>query len=115
MMLISTTALERKPEIATKALQAMLDAETFVTAHPQETLAITAKFLKVEPASIDGILSNFKARIALSQSLLVLLESEARWAIRSGLESRTAIPDYLTLFHTESLSKLRPEAVTIIR
>lgn len=115
VMLISAAALERKPEIATKALQAMLDAETFVTAHPQETLAITAKFLKVEPASIEGILSNFKARIALSQSLLVLLESEARWAIRSGLESRTAIPDYLTLFHTESLSKLRPEAVTIIR
>lgn len=115
VMLIRDSTLKRNPQIAAKALGAMLDAETFVTAHPRETLAITAKFLQVEPSSIEGVLSDFKARVALSQSLLVLLESEARWAIRSSLVSEKAVPDYLSLFHTESLRDLHPEAVTVVR
>lgn len=115
VMVMRKDTLEKRPQIAFKALQAMLDAEAFVASHPRETYAIVANRLQVDPGNVEGALAGFRPNVALSQSLLVLLESEARWAIKAKLTDRTAVPDYLGLIDVDDLRRIRPEAVTIVR
>lgn len=115
VMVIRQDVLERNPRIALKALRAMLDAQTYIEGHPRETVVIMARRLKIDPREADTMLSDFKTNVALSQSLLVLLESEARWAMKNGLAERKDMPDYLNLMDADDLKKLKPEAVTIVR
>ena len=115
LMLIRQDILERSPQVALKALRAMLDAERYASTHPGETAAILARRLKIDPREVKEALAGLKPNVTLSQSLLVLLESEARWAIKTGLTDRTEMPDYLNLIDVDDLKKLKPEVVTIIR
>jgi len=115
IMVIRQDLLERNPRVALKALRAMLDAENYATAHPEETAAIMARRLKDDPREVEEILADFKPNVSLSQSVLILLESEARWAIETGLTDRKEIPDYLNLIDVNDLRRLKPEVVTIIR
>ncbi|HET7832462.1 MAG TPA: NrtA/SsuA/CpmA family ABC transporter substrate-binding protein [Gallionella sp.] len=115
LMLIRQDVLEKNPRIARKALHAMLDAESYAASHPAETAATVAKQLKVAPQEIERILPGLKPNVTLSQSLLVLLEAEARWAVKTGLTERKEVPDYLELIDVNDLKRLKPEVVTIIR
>lgn len=114
IMLISRQALDRKPRLCGKLLAAMLDAEAYAAAHPRDAAAIAARRLGIGPAEAEALLMSLKAQVSLPQSLLVLLESEARWAIRAGLVAAAEVPNYLTLIHAEGLKHLRPESVTLI-
>jgi len=115
VMVMRQDTLEKTPRIAYKALRAMLDAQAFVESHPMETAAIMASRLKVGHRDAAEMLPDLKPNVSLSQSLLVLLESEARWAIKSGLTDRKEVPDYLSLIYVNELKRLKPEVVTIIR
>lgn len=115
LMMIRQDLLEKEPRVARKALRAMLDAESFATTHPEETVTILVRRLKLSQQDAGAMLADFKPIVSLSQSLLVLLESEARWAITDGLSARKDVPDYLDLIDLDDLGMLRPEAVTIIR
>ncbi|HEX5338028.1 MAG TPA: NrtA/SsuA/CpmA family ABC transporter substrate-binding protein [Gallionella sp.] len=115
LMVMRQDSLEKQPGVALKALRAMLDAEAYITAHPEDAAAIMARRLKIEASSVEEIFPDFKPNVALSQSLLVLLESEARWAIKNGLTDRKEMPDYLNLIDVDDLKKFKPEAVTIFR
>ncbi len=115
LMLIRLDTFEKNPRVARKALRAMLDAENYVKAHPRETAAYMARKLKIDPTEVEEILHDLTPSVSLSQSLLVLLESEARWAIKTGLTNRRKVPDYLNLIDVDDLKRLKPEVVTIIR
>ncbi len=115
LMVTRQDLIEKRPKVALKALRAMLDAERYAAAHPEETAAIMARRLKITPREVEETLPDLKPNVTLSQSLLVLLESEARWAIKAGLTDREEVPDFLNLIDVDDLKRLRPEAVTIVR
>lgn len=115
VMVMRQEIVEKSPRIVRKALQAMLDAESYVASHPVEATAILARRLKVAPREIEDIFPDIKPNVSLSQSLLVLLESEARWAMKTGLTDRNEVPDYLNLIDVNDLKRLKPEVVTIVR
>lgn len=52
--------------------------------------------------------------VALEQSLLLLLEDQARWANEEGL-AVGPVPDYLELIHLGGLLELAPHRVSVIR
>ncbi|MBS1189363.1 MAG: ABC-type nitrate/sulfonate/bicarbonate transport system, substrate-binding protein [Rhodocyclaceae bacterium] len=115
IMVMRQDILERNPRIAAKALRAMLDAQAFVAAHPRETAAIMARRLRIPPEEADRMLPDLQPNVSLSQPLLTLLESEARWAVKHGLVDRREVPDYLSLIDVNDLKGLRPAVVTIVR
>ena len=57
----------------------------------------------------------FTFEISLDQSLLINIESEARWAINNNLTDATEVPNYLDYIYLDALEEVRPNAVTIIR
>ena len=108
------TLLNERPAAVSAILKALLEAETFVASSPVEAMAITAEALGAPPADIKQIWPTLKLHLRLEQALLLLLESQSRWAIRNGYSSAQEVPDFMQYIHTAPLKQLRADAVTLI-
>jgi NitT/TauT family transport system substrate-binding protein len=53
--------------------------------------------------------------VSLDQALLLALEDESQWAIKSGLTNAKKVPNYLDFIHLDGLQAVKPEAVRIVR
>jgi NitT/TauT family transport system substrate-binding protein len=97
-----------------RLFQALALGETFIKHNQEESLAIIAKWLKLDQAVIktDWLNSNFN--LSFDQALLIAMEDEARWMIKNKLTDQTRVPNYLDYLDAEPLAKVDPEAVTII-
>jgi NitT/TauT family transport system substrate-binding protein len=51
--------------------------------------------------------------VTLDQSLLINLETEARWIITNNITNKTTVPNYLNFIYFDGLTQVKPEAVTI--
>jgi NitT/TauT family transport system substrate-binding protein len=69
----------------------------------------------VDVARIRPLLAGFELRVFLDQSLLSLLEDEARWVLNSGFVEPAPMPGYLDMVDVRPLSQLKPDVVTVIR
>jgi NitT/TauT family transport system substrate-binding protein len=107
--------VEQRLVAAKSVLRALLRAEAFVRSHPEKARRDTAAALKQDFAQVDASFEPFDFRVRLEQSLLVLMEEEARWAIRSGLVPRQDMPNLLTSLETEPLHAVKPAAVQLVR
>ena len=114
-VVVTEDIIDKKPETVRKLLQALLQAEAFIDDYPEQSMTIIAHRLGVDRSSIKDIWPEVKLRVSLEQSLVLRLEDQAYWAIKAGLTSHTAVPNYLSVIHTESLEAIRPDAVSIIR
>jgi len=100
---------------AKSVLRALLRAEAFVRSHPAEARRDIAGALNQDLAQVDASFGPFDFRVRLEQSLLVLMEEEARWAIRNGLTPRQSTPNFLTSLEAEPLLAVKPAAVQLVR
>lgn len=106
---------ERRPEAARKVLRALLVAETLFREQPAEARRLAAAQFAEDPAVLDVMLGQFDYRVRLDQSLVVLMEEEARWARRIGQAGPQATPSFLEAIDPAPLLSLKPEAVGLIR
>lgn len=104
-----------KPAIAKKLLRAMLKALDTMDQKPEESLQAVLKYVQIDKELLKDIWGIYDFDLALSQSLLVCLEDEARWAIKKKLTTQTDVPNYLDSIYLPALEEVKPEAVTIIR
>jgi ABC-type nitrate/sulfonate/bicarbonate transport system substrate-binding protein len=106
---------KNNPVAMEKVLRAILQAETFVREHPEESRRLVAEFSKTDKTILNEIWDIFTFRVALDQALLIDLEEQTRWAIKSRLTERRDIPNYLDFIYVDGLAAIKPEAVRIIR
>ena len=104
---------KKRPRAAERLIGALLEAEKYVSEHPREAQELIARRLGYDIALLQSLWSRCDFRVRLDQDLLILMEDEAKWAIRSK-HLKKEIPNYLEVIHWESLKKIRPEAVRII-
>ncbi len=102
------------PEILEKFLRAIDRATTF-TQNKEEVQEITANRLNLQKEDVALHWDEFTFEISLDQSLLINIESEARWAIKNKLTDATQVPNYLDYIYVDALASVKPEAVTIIK
>lgn len=107
--------IQANPDVVQRLLRAILRSKQFADEHPQETAKILAQALKIDLNSFNAMGSNYHFVVQLDQSLLVILEDQARWAIENKLTAQTAIPNFLNAISVEALLAVNPDAVTIIR
>jgi sulfonate transport system substrate-binding protein len=107
--------IRKHPEAVKKFLRAVVRAEIFAKQYPEESRRLVAEFINTDRAVLDEIWDLFDFKVTLEQSLLISLEDQTRWAMKSGLTERTEMPNYLDFIYFEGLQAVRPEAVTIIR
>jgi NitT/TauT family transport system substrate-binding protein len=105
---------DRAPAVE-KFVRGLLRAETFVREHPEEARDRVASALGIDAADVVAVWAPFKFRVSLNQGLLVLLDDEARWAIRSGLAPKQATPNFLDSMALQPLENANPDAVRLVR
>lgn len=103
------------PENVKKMLRALVKAEKFVAQNPAEAQAIVADFTGLDKAVIGEMWGVENYSVGLDQSLLLAMEDESEWAIKSGLTPAKKIPNYLIFIYTDGLESVKPNAVRILR
>ena len=98
-----------------RLLQAVEQAERFISAHPERAKAILRRRLGADDAFVQWVWPQQVFRLSLDQALLKTLESEARWALREGHVKGGAPPNFLPFLHRAPLKAVNPTAVGISR
>lgn len=107
--------IEDHPESIRKIIKALAKAEEFTKDNREESIDIIASRLGADREDIDKLWDGYRFRLSLSQTLIMTLEDEARWAIRDNLTDKTEVPNYLDYIHLDALEEVKPEAISIIR
>ena len=107
--------IRMNPGKVRKMLHALIKAEEFVRNNPGAAQKIVADFSGIEPAIVRDIWADYRFDLTLEQSLILTLEYESRWAIKSGLVKARKVPNYLQYIYFDGLDSVKPEAVSILR
>lgn len=103
------------PEVITRLLKALSQAEDYVVRHPDEVRALVQKRLQYDDAYMNEIWTEHQFTLSLDRSLIVAMEDEARWMISNNLTSEKQVPDFLDYIYEDALKAVKPEAVNIFR
>ncbi len=103
------------PRKVKKMLEALVKAEEFVRTHQEEAKKIVANFSRLDMAIINGVWADENFEVTLDQSLLLAMEDESQWAIKSRLIGQTRMPNYLEFIYRDGLESVKPKAVRILR
>lgn len=107
--------VQKNPETIKRLLRGLIKAEKFAAASPDEAQILVATALTIDKSLMAEIWNDFDYRVNLSQTLLIALEDETRWAMSNHLVDQTKMPNYISYIHVESLKAVKPESVRIIR
>jgi NitT/TauT family transport system substrate-binding protein len=102
------------PNLISRLLKALVQAEDYLVGHPEETKSIVKKWLQYEDAYIDEVWGNHRFSVSLDQGLILAMEDEARWLIKNGLTPEKNVPDFLPKIYLEGLKGVKPAALTVI-
>lgn len=103
------------PDKVQRLLRALLRAKSFSDENPIEARAIIVKATNIDPSLFDVVGPRYRFVVQLNQSILILLEDMARWAIQNKLTDRTVAPNFLSIISMDALTAVKPDAVTIVR
>jgi sulfonate transport system substrate-binding protein len=107
--------IKKNPGTVNKILLALIKAEEFTRQNPAEAQKIVADVSRTDKGLIGETWDVNHLSVALDQSLLLAMEDESRWAIKSGLVNRTKMPNYLDYIYFDGLDSVKPKAVRILR
>ena len=111
---LKSTAKDRKNDLV-KLLRALDRAVRFIQENPGNAQSILMDRFRVDPSFISLNWQDYRFGLSLNQSLLVTLESEARWAIREKIARDGIMPNFLEAIDPEALLKVKPSAVTLVK
>jgi NitT/TauT family transport system substrate-binding protein len=113
-LLAKAAFLKKQPKTIEKLLTALADAEAFISKYPDKARSILGDRLKADAGQLLETWSRARFRLQLTQDLLVLMEREAKWAIRRNLIDKSEVPNYIGFLYFQALEKIGPEAVSIV-
>lgn len=115
-LIVSTDEwITNHPELVSRFLKSLAQAEEYATRNPAEAKAIVQKRLNLDAARMETVWSQDQFSLSLDQSLILAMEDEARWMMNNNLTTEKNIPDFLDYIYEDDLKDVKPEAVNIIR
>jgi NitT/TauT family transport system substrate-binding protein len=105
----------KNPDTTKHFLRALIKAEEFVAKYPDEAQTVMSNATKIDKSMIHEVWNAFNYHVVHDQTLLLTLEDETRWAMKNKLTDKTAMPDYLSYIHLDSLKAVKPEAIKMNR
>ncbi len=104
---------EREPGTVERFLRAIVRANRFIVENPPEARLIAAKRSGIDPSLMEKEWGDYHFAVGLDQSLVLLLEEQARWMIRQGIAPGRRVPEFLKVLAPEGLRTVQPESVEI--
>jgi NitT/TauT family transport system substrate-binding protein len=103
-----------RAEVALRLLRAMDRTIAWMREHPRESAVIAAQGSGVDPGLLQESLDTLRPNLGLDQGFVVLLRSEARWALAAGLTANAVPSDMRNVVDPSVLQRLHPESVTLL-
>lgn len=112
-----TAVKERAPNHSqmVSLLRAIQRANRLIIEEPALAKRAIAETVSLSESALSAIWPDYDFSLRLGQPLISAMESQARWAIRSGLVKSTSVPDYLDYINTLPLSEVSPKSVTLLK
>jgi ABC-type nitrate/sulfonate/bicarbonate transport system substrate-binding protein len=107
--------ITQHPDVASRFLRSLAQAEEYIHVHPAESRAIVQNQLDLDAGYMDTVWQQNQFSLTLDQSLVLAMEDEARWMIANNLTNATVVPDFRQYIYTDGLESVRPGSVNIIR
>lgn len=98
-----------------KVLRGLQQVAHMMRNEPAQAYSLASRVLGIPVERVAVLLREFDFRLRLDQSLIGTLETESRWAMRSGLSTLTESPDYLDVIRARPLRQLEPRAVSMVK
>lgn len=115
-VLVGTKAwLDQHPREIARVLAALRDSNQFIQDQPEPTRRIIGPSLGSQSGDLAKSFNAGDFTLGLSQSLLMALDDQARWAMRHQLSPARTTPDFLDYVHQGPLESVLPNAVKLIR
>lgn len=106
--------LKENPELVSAFLKALLDAEAWMKANPEEAITVVAEVAGMKRDDLAAIWKDYIYNVVLDQKQLDVLTAHASWRLESGNHPPGAtMPDFATVIDTGPLKAIAPERVTI--
>ena len=106
--------ITQHPELCSKFLNSLYQAEEFVKNHPTEAKAILKNQMNFSDTYVETVWHQNQFALSLEMSLILTMEGEARWLISKNLTNQTVVPDFTNYIYLEGLRSVNPDAVNII-
>ena len=100
--------------ILERFLKALDKAATFIKNDSEKARKIIIGSFNLDESTVRAAWDDFVFGIFLDQSLLVVWDEIARWAITNKFVDRKKIPNYLNYIYSDALRAVKPESITII-
>jgi NitT/TauT family transport system substrate-binding protein len=107
--------IRKNPEKVKKMLRALLKAEKMARENPSEAQNLVAQFAGIAPGIVAETWAICNFDLTLNQTLVLVLEDEAQWAIENGFTHARKVPNYLDYIYFDGLKSIKPEAVRILQ
>lgn len=105
----------KRGEAVKKVLRAMLRAEESMSSDPAASARTLAQALEKSPEEARQLLEKNRFALSLEQNLLVVMEDEARWAVKNKVLEAKGTPNFLNAVHVDGLAAVSPRSVTVVR
>ena len=113
LLLAQNPWLEAHPDSVRGFLTALVKAEAYVSQHPTEAEQKYIGLVNIDKAAAQVKWQGIKPTIELSQSLVSVLEAQARYNISKKYTDVYSVPNYLDFLYLDALKEVKPEAVTL--
>jgi NitT/TauT family transport system substrate-binding protein len=113
-VMVHESFTRKRPQAIDKFLRGCLRAERHIAAHPDESMKIVSRRLKMDIAVVQQAWPNCHFAVEFHQAMLNDIESKARWQIDRCLTTSKTMPNYLNFLNYQALEKIAPQRVTII-
>jgi NitT/TauT family transport system substrate-binding protein len=112
-IVVMQSTLSSNPVLIDKFLAAMIEAETWMKAHPKEAMAIVAKVVGLKEDDLSPIWKDYVYHVAIGPKQIDALETHSKWRLDSGNHPPGAtMPDFSKVIFPEPLRKLDASRVT---
>jgi len=106
--------LKANPKLIKAFLSAMLDAEAWMKANPEEAITVVAKVANMKRETLADIWKEFVYHVTLDQKQLDILTAHSAWRLESGNHPPgAAMPDFAKVIFPEPLKSVAPDRVTL--
>lgn len=106
--------LAKNPKLVDAFLRALLDAEAWMKANPEDAITVVAKFVGMKRGDLAAIWKDYVYNVVLDQKQLDVLTAHATWRLESGNHPPGAkMPDFSQVIVKGPLQAIAPDRVTL--
>lgn len=106
---------QENPDLLQRFLAALRKAVLYIQDNREAAKELLVRESGLASELIDSLWDEVTFDLNLSESMLINMEDQARWAIRHGKVDAQEVPDFLQVIDFRPLETLHPESITVIR